>query len=265
MDQNRRKTYEWKGEIDKKTDLQRHFTPAIDALRAVYSEGYGEEQDKSITHERSVYFVKQAEGLRPFAVIVDRLTADKEHDYEVLWSLDAPKAAMNGLQVRANTLNLIVPEAPMETAGLSVSRGVQFPEWQGWRCNSTVQKDFRPIFTAQYWLHAKDIRWATVLYADHGEACPITAIGEEALRTFRELGHMTVKFDGAAEAAQPGVMHVRHDGVPPIVVGSVFAFQKGEKDRKHHIFKLFQKGRKNLLFFTQWFKINKGRKCNCKN
>jgi PTS system glucitol/sorbitol-specific IIA component len=79
-----------------------------------------------------------------------------------------------------------------------------------------------------------------------GEACPITAIGEEALRTFRELGHMTVKFDGAAEAAQPGVMHVRHDGVPPIVVGSVFAFQKGEKDRKHHIFKLFQKGRKNL-------------------
>jgi hypothetical protein len=41
-------------------------------------------------------------------------------------------------------------------------------------------------------------------------------------------------------------MHGRHDGVPPIVVGSVFAFQKGEKDRKHHIFKLFQKGRKNL-------------------
>ena len=54
---------------------------------------------------------------------------------------------------------------------------------------------------------------------------------------------MTVKFDGAAEAAQPGVMHVRHAGVPHIAVGSVFTFQKGEKDKKHHIFKLFQKGR----------------------
>ena len=87
-----------------------------------------------------------------------------------------------------------------------------------------------------------DIHVGDVLMIDD-EACPITAIGEEALRTFRELGHMTVKFDGAAEAAQPGVMHVRHEGVPPIVVGSVFAFQKGEKDKKRHIFKLFQKGR----------------------
>jgi hypothetical protein len=101
---------------------------------------------------------------------------------------------MNGLQVRANTLNLIVPEAPMETAGISLSRGVQFPEWQGWRCNSTVQKDFRPIFTAQYWLHAKDIRWATVLYADHGEACPIT--GVEASLNVNDTKIVLQKADG---------------------------------------------------------------------
>jgi len=87
-----------------------------------------------------------------------------------------------------------------------------------------------------------DIHVGDVLMID-GEACPITAIGEEALRTFRELGHMTVKFDGAAEAVQPGVMDVRQEGFPPIAVGSVFTFQKGEKGRKHHIFKLFQKGR----------------------
>ncbi len=195
MDQNRRKTYKWTGEIDKKSDLQRHFTPEIDSLRAVYNEGYGEDQDKSITHERSVYFVKQAEDLRPFAVIVDRLTADKEHDYEVLWSLDAPKATMDGLHVRANTLNLLVPEAPMETAGISMSRGVQFPQWQGWRCNSTVQKDFRPIFTAQYWLHAQNIRWVTVLYADQNEPCPIT--GVEASLDVNDTKITLCKADGS--------------------------------------------------------------------
>jgi len=28
-------------------------------------------------------------------------------------------------------LRLLVPEAPMETAGLAFSRGVQYPDWQG--------------------------------------------------------------------------------------------------------------------------------------
>ena len=203
MDQNRRKTYQWDGNIERKTDMQWHFTPTVDSLRAVYNEGYGEDQDKSVTHERSVYFVKQAEGLKPFAVVVDRLTADRVHDYEVLWHLDAPKASMDGLCVRANTLNLLVPDVSMETAGVSLCRGQQFPQWQGWKCNSTVQKDFRPIYTAQYDVHAQDVRWVTVLYPDGGQPSPLAGVEasldvKDTKITLRRTDGTAVELDEAA-------------------------------------------------------------------
>ena len=166
MDQNRRKTYKWEfDDINKLSGLQSKLTAGLDSLRAVYDEGYGEEQDKSITHERSVYFFKKEEGIKPFAVIVDRLTADKVHDYEVLWHLDVPKLVADGMQLQADALRITVPEAPMETAGLAVRYGTQFPDWQGWFCTD-VQLVYHPVYAAQYWLHAQDIRWVTVLSQD---------------------------------------------------------------------------------------------------
>jgi len=178
MDQNRRKTYKWNDEdIHKHSGIESKLTPAVDAARGVYDEGYGEDQDKNVTHERSLYFMKQLPGCKPFGIVVDRLAAKEgEHDYEVLWHLDDEKLIADGMQLTAGTLHVLVPDAPMETAGLSVSRGVQFPEWQGWRCNSSLQKDFRPVYTAQYWLHGKDMRWVTVLYPDGHEACPIAGV-----------------------------------------------------------------------------------------
>ena len=136
----------------------------MDAVRAVYNEGYGEEQDKTVTHERSVYFFKKETGCKPFAVVVDRLTAEEgEHNYEVQWNLDVPQLAMDGLQVAAGPFRLLVPDAPMETAGLCVARGQQFPGLRGWLCNSMQLKDYRPVYAVQHHLHGKDIRWVTVL------------------------------------------------------------------------------------------------------
>lgn len=37
---------------------------------------------------------------------------------------------------------------------------------------------------------------------------PVTAVGTLAEINLRELGHITVKFDGALEAALPGAVHV---------------------------------------------------------
>ena len=167
MGQNRRKTYTWQPEdIEKKSDLQYKLNDAVDAARAVYDEGYGDEPDKTVTHERSVYFFKKPEGVQPFAVVVDRLTADRERDYEVQWMLDTKQLAMNGLQVTAGPLRLLVSEAPMETAGLRVACGQQFPELQGWLCNSMQLKDYRPIPAVRHTLHGQNIRWVTVLCQD---------------------------------------------------------------------------------------------------
>ena len=41
-----------------------------------------------------------------------------------------------------------------------------------------------------------------------GQSWPVTAIGEVAAENLRELGHITLQFDGAAQAEFPGMIHV---------------------------------------------------------
>lgn len=179
QDQNRRKTYAWKKEdIARKSDLDYTLSPDCDRVSAVYDEGYGDGQDRDVTHSRRVLFLKQpGHGLQPFVIVVDRLTAkEQSHQYEWLWHLDSPTLKADGLKLQAGTLHVLVPDVPMETASLGVVRGQTFPEWQGWVCNSAIQMDYRPVYTAQYRLEAQNVRWVTVLYPDGGEACPIAAI-----------------------------------------------------------------------------------------
>lgn len=40
---------------------------------------------------------------------------------------------------------------------------------------------------------------------------PVTAVGGKVEETFSGLGHCTVRFDGAKEAALPGTVHVKGD------------------------------------------------------
>ena len=83
----------------------------------------------------------------------------------------------------------------METAGLSVSRGMQFPQWQGWYCNpSSQQEDFRPIYTAQYWLHGQNIRWVTVLSQEND------LVGVEASLDVNDTKFILKKADGTSLA-----------------------------------------------------------------
>lgn len=42
-------------------------------------------------------------------------------------------------------------------------------------------------------------------------AYPVTAVGDKVEETFSDLGHCTVRFDGAGEAALPGTVHVKGD------------------------------------------------------
>lgn len=58
----------------------------------------------------------------------------------------------------------------------------------------------------------------TLMLADH--AYPITAVGSVATQNLRELGHITIRFDGAAEAEFPGSLHVAGKTPMDIKVGS---------------------------------------------
>lgn len=47
----------------------------------------------------------------------------------------------------------------------------------------------------------------------------ITAVGEVANANFRELGHITLRFDGSEEAELPGTVHIDSEIPPKLSVG----------------------------------------------
>lgn len=56
-------------------------------------------------------------------------------------------------------------------------------------------------------------------FAISGKQYTVTAVGNEANYTLREMGHCTLKFDGRDSAELPGHIELRGDGVPKVQVG----------------------------------------------
>lgn len=54
----------------------------------------------------------------------------------------------------------------------------------------------------------------------------LTAVGSEANTTFKNLGHMTVKFDGKEAADLPGTVHVEDKEYPKIQIGTTITLEK---------------------------------------
>ena len=75
LDQSQWRTYRWRNEdINKKADYEFETTAGRNRARASFKAGYGPQGLKA-THDRTVLFLKDVEGLAPFFVIIDRLTA----------------------------------------------------------------------------------------------------------------------------------------------------------------------------------------------
>lgn len=52
----------------------------------------------------------------------------------------------------------------------------------------------------------------------------VTAVGNVALKTLKDLGHCTIKFDGDTKSNLPGELHV--DGlVPEVKIGDIITFE----------------------------------------
>ena len=177
-DQNRGDLYKWTPDkLDKKSGIIYNLTDSVDAVRGVYDEGYGAHGiscENLAKQERSIYFVKKAGDLRPFVIVADRLTSDKERSYEVMWHIDADNISARGLNVKGDSLHIVVPEYEKDTAGIQISYGVKHlheesVHLQGWTADSAIKNDYRPIYTASHMLRAKDIRHITVIYPDAGK------------------------------------------------------------------------------------------------
>ncbi|MEI4964057.1 MULTISPECIES: PTS glucitol/sorbitol transporter subunit IIA [Aeromonas] len=54
---------------------------------------------------------------------------------------------------------------------------------------------------------------------------PITAVGDVVNQNLGELGHITIRFDGATEAEYPGTVHVQGNCPTGLEVGTAIVFK----------------------------------------
>ncbi|WP_459176435.1 PTS glucitol/sorbitol transporter subunit IIA [Ewingella americana] len=57
-----------------------------------------------------------------------------------------------------------------------------------------------------------------------GVRYPVTAVGDVATQNLRELGHITLRFDGRDQAEFPGSVHVKGMTPEDIPLGSILKF-----------------------------------------
>lgn len=175
MDQNRRRDYIWKEEdIQKDSGMEYEITSDYDFAKATYKEGYGSDVDCSITHTRSVYFIKnpeklvvvkegekKEESLEPFFLVVDRMKADCPHTYETLWHLDTRELQIRQGRIEAKELTIL---SSVSKADSTILCGQEKPEWQGFRSFGGNQGDYLPVPTVQQKVIGQDIRMVTAFY-----------------------------------------------------------------------------------------------------
>jgi len=186
QDQNRRVNYNREAfDVTERAGAQWHSTDAYDVVEATYDEGYGPDAARTVTHRRKAIMIKAApDGLGPFLIAIDRLTPEDGagHSAQILWHLNAYRAAVDGLSVHTQTdetADLALLPAAADGLGVALVAGQESPEWQGWvAVKNHQQGQYAPTPTALYELaFSKPLRLVTVLYpTPAGEACPVQAV-----------------------------------------------------------------------------------------
>jgi hypothetical protein len=176
MDQNRRSSYRWhEGDIALDSGMKYRIEEAFDSAEGEYSEGYGPRADRAVTHRRRVLFLKKPPaGLSPFFIVLDRFLSKegKPHYYETLWHLNDGPVELSLARTVSPYITMLHSGPP---EGMTVLRGREYPEWQGWIPGETMtQGDYKPIHTLLHTVHAGNFRLITLLYP--GGACPISAL-----------------------------------------------------------------------------------------
>ena len=106
--------------------------PGFDYVSAAYDEGYGPERDRTVTHRRSILYIKP-----DLWIVTDILTPedDSVHHYESAFILDTDGASADGLV--AQTSNGGGPGCAIyglgpEGTSLRIAQGEQDPHYRGW-------------------------------------------------------------------------------------------------------------------------------------
>ena len=106
-------------------------TPTFDWATGAYTDGYGPKGDRSVSHERTVVFVRP-----DYFVVLDRLLGTGEHTYSSIFHLDAEDASVEQDALIARTqerdkANIALVPADRDGLTVRVVKGQEDPV-QGW-------------------------------------------------------------------------------------------------------------------------------------
>ncbi len=175
LEQNRRTGYKWQPEwINEPSDIRFEETDSVVYAGGCYKEGYGPEQNRLATHDRTVAFVKTPKVGNPFFAVLDRLTGAQENSYEFIWHYDVKEAAITDSGVTSDEITTFICGDGGEKQIVSgIDDG---PRTQGWICRSSAQGSQEAVPTLLYTVNGRDAEVVTVFSLHAGDECPISEI-----------------------------------------------------------------------------------------
>ncbi len=150
----------------------------LDYVTAAYDEGYGSERDRTVTHRRSILFLKP-----DIYIVTDFLLPadDASHTYESAFHLDTESATVDGLSVQTNNAeggNLAIYAIGPRDASLQVILAQEEPFIQGWMPKGGDVTKCLPVPTPVYAFGGSGklaLIYAIVPIAP-GEASPVSSL-----------------------------------------------------------------------------------------
>ncbi|MDP6116447.1 MAG: alginate lyase family protein [Planctomycetota bacterium] len=170
-------------------------TEEFDYVVGDYRDGYGPENDTSVTHTRRILFVKNSNGeeaASPYFIILDTLTATDEqtHLYESLFHLDTRAASIDDETQSVRTENknasdLVIFPLAGDDLDVAIVCGREDPV-QGW-----ANHPWRPVPTAVFSKQGKStVRMLCVLCPiPQGQSAPIVSVDSIPCRYVSRENH----------------------------------------------------------------------------
>ena len=181
-DQSQWRTYRWRNEdINKKADFEFETHRWKDRARASFKAGYGHQGIKA-AHDRTALFLKWEKDLKPFFVIVDRISAsdEKRHRYEVLWHFEESDLSITNATFTADFGGGVGLFAATSAANATIKnkKGQVKPELQGWMpvWDVNPHEDRKIPTVAVEGSFSNTLRIVTLLYPYRDGDCPIVGV-----------------------------------------------------------------------------------------
>ena len=169
--------------MDWTSDYVFRTAPGLDYARCTYADGYGEKAElQGVTHRRTVVFVKRSPILKPFFVVIDRLTATdgKPHAFETLWHLDGGNLAIVGNRFVDDFGGGVTLTGVSSDPAVFVDRKGTKKPLQGWMpiWDESKEHEHRPVPTpVQAGTFSGSRRFVTFLQPnERGETSPVARI-----------------------------------------------------------------------------------------